>query len=106
MATRMTTLLDDEDPGLGSIASDRAESASRRAAPRVVPMRPFALRGLMLGMAAAAAVFAGLALCSAAAVWGSAMTPFARICLMVVGGYLLAGGVAYVAAAHPEAAHR
>jgi hypothetical protein len=64
--------------------------------------QPFALRGMMIGMIAAAGLFAGLALFSVALVWGDAMTQFARLALMILGGYLIAAGVAYVAAANPE----
>lgn len=131
MATRMTTLLYGEKPGtdveVGSRVDVGPASASSGIVPKVPPMRPnyatpepspwlerrsvaqrqpFALRGLMLGIVAAAGVFAGLALFSVALVWGYAMTQFARLALMMLGGYLIAGGVAYVVAGNPETTRR
>jgi hypothetical protein len=131
MATRMTTLLYGEKPGtdveVGSRVDVGPSSASSGIVPKVPPMRPdyatpepmpwverrsgeprqpFALRGMMLGMIAAAGVFAGLALFSIALVWGYAMTPLAQLALMVIGGYLIAGGVAYVVAGNPETTYR
>lgn len=59
---------------------------------------------MMIGMAAAAAVFAGLALFSIAVAWGPTMTSLARVALMVLGGYLIAGGIGYVIGASPAKA--
>ena len=120
MATRMMTLLYGETPGSDVEPGNRVDSASSGIVSKVPPLRPIdptptpwarprrarplALRGMMIGMAAVAAVFAGLALFSVALVWGVAMSQLAQISLMVIGGYLLAAGAAYVAAS-PDADH-
>jgi hypothetical protein len=128
----MTTLLYGEKPGTDVEVGNRVDtgptSASSGIVPKATPMRPnyptptptpwlqrgrgveqrqpFALRGMMIGMMAAAGLFAGLALFSVALVWGYAMSQFAQLALMILGGYLIAAGVAYVAAANPEAPPR
>lgn len=60
------------------------------------------LPAVMLGVVAAAAVFAGLAVFGVALAWSSAMTLFAQVVLMVIGGYLISVGVAYVVAANAQ----
>jgi len=129
MATRMTTLLYGEKPCSDVEAGNRADLADAGPSPQpdvgvvaavdvsnLPPMRPkaptpqpwirppFALRALMLGVAAAAAVFAGLALFGVAIAWSYAMTLFVQLTLMILGGLFVAAGVAYVASAHPETA--
>ena len=57
---------------------------------------PFALRGLVLGLAAAATVLAGIAATLVAFVWSRSMAPGAQVALFVIGVFLLSGGIAYV----------
>jgi hypothetical protein len=63
---------------------------------------PHAFRSLVLGLLAAAALFGGLTLFGIALAWSHAMTRFAHVALMVIGGYLVAAGVAYVVSRNPE----
>lgn len=62
------------------------------------------LPAVMLGVVAAAAVFAGLAVFGVALAWSSAMTLLAQVVLMVIGGYLISVGVAYVVSARAQTA--
>lgn len=66
--------------------------------------RPFALRGLVVGLIAAAVLFAGLAIFGIALAWSYSMTTFAQVALMVLGGYLISAGVAYIASVDTKAA--
>jgi hypothetical protein len=120
MATRMATVLYGEKPNADVEAGNRVDTfaaagpAPERALapevsatptvpspPPVSPMSPPALRGLVLGLAAAGAVFAGLSLAGIALAWSNAMTSSAQLALLLVGGALVAAGVAYIASARP-----
>jgi len=61
-----------------------------------------ALPAIMFGIAAAAAVFAGLAVVAVALAWSHSMTLLAQVALMVVGGYLISVGVGYVVSESAE----
>lgn len=91
-----------------------ADAALPATVPVMPPMRPkyptpspwaqtVSLRALVLALAAVAVLFAGLASFGIALVWSQAMTSFARIALMVIGGYLIAAGVAYIASVEHRA---
>lgn len=71
-----------------------------------VRREPLALRGLVLGLVAAAVLFSGLTIFGVALAWSYSMTTFARFALMVLGGYLIALGVAYIVSVNPEAPKR
>lgn len=58
--------------------------------------KPPELRSLLLGLLAAGLLFAGLSLVGVAFAWSSTMTTLAQVALIIVGGYLIALGVAYV----------
>lgn len=58
--------------------------------------RDIALPSIMFGVAAAAAVFAGLAVVGVALAWSQSLGTVAEIALMIVGGYLMAVGIGYV----------
>lgn len=68
-----------------------------------VRREPFALRGMVRGLAAAGVLFAGLTLFAIALAWASSLTTVARVSLMVLGGYLISLGVAWVITTGPEA---
>ena len=117
MATRMTTPLYGDTPGIDVEPGNRVDSATSGVVRKVAPVRPpyptptpwlrrqpLALRGLLAGIIAAAVVFAGLALFGVAVMWSSGMTALAQGILMMVGAVLTASGVAYVASARPELA--
>jgi hypothetical protein len=88
----------------------------RMPTPTPPPMRPtyptpspwvqpsFALRGLVLGLVAAAVLFAGLAIFGIALAWSYALTTVAKLALMILGGYLIGAGVAYIVSVEPRAA--
>ncbi len=59
--------------------------------------RSLALITLALGVAAAGAVFAGLAILAISMAWSHQITLLAQLGLMALGGYLVSAGVAYVA---------
>jgi hypothetical protein len=117
----MTTLLYGDKPGCDVEPGNRVDSSTdvcavdaapppssvRPTYPTPMPWharRPLALRAMVIGLAAVAAVLAGLSMFSIALVWSYAMTQLAQVALMVAGGYLIAAGIAYVASANPEAA--
>jgi hypothetical protein len=115
----MTTLLYGDKPGTDVEPGNRVDSSTDvNAAPPPpssvrptyptpspwVRRQPLAFRAIMIGLAAVAAVLAGLSMFSIALVWSYAMTQLAQVALMVIGGYLIAAGIAYVASARPEAA--
>ena len=64
--------------------------------------KPVALPSLMLGLAAIAAVFGGLALL--AVMLAGSMAPFARIGLGALAGYFLAMGIAIILSVQPQRA--
>lgn len=66
--------------------------------------KPNALQAMVLGMLAAGAVFGGLALCGVALVWSHALSAVACVGLLLLGGYLLSAGIAYVVGASPQTA--
>ena len=57
---------------------------------------PFALRGLVFGLAAAAAVLAGITIAIVAFAWSPSIAPGAQVALVVLGRLLVAGGLAFV----------
>lgn len=113
MATRMTTLLygdkpeADVEPGNRVDTEDDvaqqspppmrpAEETSAAARPAHATAQPFALRGLVLGLVAAAAVLAGIAIELTVFVWARSIAPGAQVALVVIGVFLFAGGAAFV----------
>jgi hypothetical protein len=90
-----------------ALSPDATATPTVPSPPPVGPMSPTvapaALRGLVLGLAAAAAVFAGLSLGGIALAWSRAMAPVTQLTLMLVGGALVAAGVAYIVAVRPAA---
>ncbi len=72
------------------------------AAPLVAPGRrttlPVAIDGMVWALLAAAVIFAGLALVSVPVAYSQSMSAYAQAGLMILGGYFIAIGAAYVAA--------
>lgn len=94
-------------PPSPSFVSPSSRAGVASTVPDLPPMRPmyptpspwgqpFALRGIVLGLVAAAVVFAGLSIFGIALAWSQAMTTFAHVGLMVLGGYLIGVGLAYI----------
>jgi len=111
MATRMTTLLYGDRPEADVEPGNRVDAEGDVAHPSTPPMRPaeerlaavrdthsrpFALRGLVLGLAATAAVLAGVTVELTAFVWAPSIGPAAQVALVVIGVFLIAGGIAFV----------
>jgi hypothetical protein len=97
MATRMTTLLDEtEEVGNASMPPMRPIYPTPNPWLQHEARKPIALDSMMFGVAAAAAVLAGLATFAIAMVWAHSMSAGVRLTLMVIGGYLIAAGLAYV----------
>lgn len=115
MATRMTTLLYGAEPECDVAPGNRADTLDIDV-PAPAPMRPrfptpnpdpwlakrerahaVALPAIMFGIAAAAAIFAGLAIVGIALAWRHSMAPLAQVALMASGGYVLCVGIGYVA---------
>jgi hypothetical protein len=107
MATRMTTLLYGDKPEADVEPGNRVDTTDSEPPASPPPMRPmrvspaqphpFAMRGLFLGLAAAASVLVGLTVALIAVVWSRSITPAAQVTLVVLGLALVAGGTAYVA---------
>lgn len=57
---------------------------------------PSALPAMMLGLATAAAIFAGLAIWGVAFAWSQSLSRLGQLGLMALGGYLIAVGIAYL----------
>lgn len=92
MATRMTTLLDDDTPYVRfTRAHNPPLSSSRGSLDRAT--RPGALSSAMLRVAMTAAIWVGLALFAAALT--CPMTLAAHLALLFVGGHLAAIGTAW-----------
>ncbi|WP_146647684.1 hypothetical protein [Labilithrix luteola] len=92
MATRMTTLLDDDAPYVRFTRAPHAlPSSSRGTLGRST--RPGALSSVMLRVAVTAAIWVGLALFTAALT--CPMTLAAHLALLFVGGHLAAIGTAW-----------
>src|SRR4051812_28847388 len=109
MATRMTTLLYGDKPEADVEPGNRVDTAN--IGPMIVsppPMRPqlgrpFALRGIVLGLTAASAVLAGVTLATVGLVWSRSITPGAQVALVVIGVLLTSGGIAYAMSAPHDA---
>jgi hypothetical protein len=116
MATRMTTLLYGDKPEADVEPGNRVDTVNGRPAAAPPPMRPahttqphgrpFALRGVVLGLAAGSVVLVGLTIAMIALAWAGSITPGAQVALIVLGVMLAAAGIAYVASARPEHATR
>ena len=126
MATRMVTQLygdkintppgddgptdvDDPSPQLLPTVEMRAADPLNGTEPTPLPTpwvarQPSGFHALALGVMFASAVFAGLAIFSFALVWGYALSGFAYLALLVLGGYLTSVGMAYVLTAKPDTA--
>lgn len=119
MATRMTTLLYGDKPEADIEPGNRVDTANGGPQPSTLPMtsgevgstvaphlyaRPFALRGLVFGLAAAAAVLAGITIAIVAFVWAPSIAPGARVALVVLGVFSFAGGIAFVVSNPTDAA--
>ena len=110
MATRMMTLLYGDKPEADVEPGNRVDLTNGGPHASPPPMRTMTvsephgspqrshlpLGGLVLGLAAAASVVAGIASTLVALVWSRSIAPGAQVALFVVGVFLLAGGVAYV----------
>jgi hypothetical protein len=105
MATRMMTLLYGDKPEADVEPGNRVDTADDQPPASLPPIAPeahaphghhFALRGLVLGLAAAAAVLVGVTIALVALVWAHALTPAVQVTLVVLGLLLIAAGTAYV----------
>jgi hypothetical protein len=106
----MTTLLYGETPGADVQPGNRVDTTSGRmsavAPPTLTPgavhpfvRPPFALPGIVAGLAAAAGVLVGLTIAAIALVWSASITPGVQVTLIVLGLCMLAAGLAYIISA-------
>lgn len=111
MATRMATLLYGDKPGADVEPGNRVDTTNggTQAPPPLRPSslarrshEPFALRGVVVGLAAAAAILAGAALSAIAIAWSRSLAPPVQVSLIVIGLVMIAGGTAYVVSASPR----
>jgi hypothetical protein len=105
MATRMMTLLYGDKPEADVEPGNRVDTADDLPPASLPPMAQqahaphghhFALRGVVLGLAAAAAVLIGVTIALVALVWARSLTPAAQVTLVVLGLLLIVAGAAYV----------
>lgn len=109
MATRMTTLLYGNKPEADVEPGNRVDTVNggphaapppmrphERALAEHAQARPLAMRGLVLGLAAASAVLAGLTIALIPFAWSRSITPGAQVALVVLGLFLFAGGLSFV----------